>query len=114
MALFPIASDKAQLTTAAVAGGDNYVNGIVLNSTATLARAATTGGSVRLNGLLVTNSGQVVYVDATAGLPAGTTFCNGLPLTPTGELCISTGAMATYLNGLPFAANGALAAQITP
>jgi hypothetical protein len=114
MSLFPIASDKAQLTTAAVAGGDNYVNGILTNSLNTLARAATAGGTVWQNGLLFTPTGQVVYVDATAGLPANTQYCNGLPLSSTGALCISTGATATYSNGLPFVANGALSAQITP
>lgn len=114
MALFPLASDKAQLTTAVPAAGDNYVQGILVNSLATLARAATAGGTVWQNGLLFTPTGQVVYFDATAGLPAGSQYCNGLPLSSTGELCISTGATATYSNGLPFVANGALSAQITP
>lgn len=113
MSLFPLASDKAQFTTAVPGAGDSYVNGILVNS-ANLARAATAGGTVWQNGLLFTPIGQVVYVDATLGLPAGAQFCNGLPLASTGELCISTGATATYSNGLPFVANGALSAQITP
>ena len=114
MSLFPLASDKAQLTTAVPAAGDNYANGILTNSLNTLARAATTGGTAWQNGLLFTPTGQVVYVDATVSLPANTTYCNGLPVAPTGELCISTGTTVTYSNGLPFVANGALSAQITP
>lgn len=114
MALFPIASDKVQLTTAAVAGTDNFCNGILINSLNTLARAATTGGALYSQGFLMSNSGQVIYVDATAGLPANTTFSEGVPFAPTGELCISTGATVTWSNGLPFVANGALSAQITP
>ena len=114
MSLFPIASDKVQLTTAIPAAGDTYVQGILTNSLNTFARAATTGGTVYQNGLLFTPIGQVVYVDATVSLPANTTYCNGLPLAATGELCISTGATVTYQNGLPFVANGALSAAITP
>lgn len=114
MALFPIASDKVQLTTAATAGTDNYRNGVLVNSADTLCRAATAGGAQYANGLLFSNSGQVIYVDATAGLPAGTQYVNGIPCAPTGEMCISTGATATYSNGLPYVANGAISAQITP
>lgn len=114
MSLFPIASDKAQLTTAAPAGTDNYVNGVLVNSGATLCRAATSGGAQVSNGLLMSNAGQVIYVDATAGLPAGAQFTNGLPFAATGELCISTGPTVTYSNGLPMAANGALSATVTP
>lgn len=114
MALFPIASDKVQLTTAAVTGTDNYQNGVLVNAAATLARAATAGGAQFSDGLLFSNTGQVIYVDATAGLPAGTQYVNGIPCAPTGEMCISTGATATYSNGIPFVANGAVSAQITP
>lgn len=114
MSLFPIASDKAQLTTAAVDAGDNYVQGVRVNSLGTLCRAATSGGAQVSNGFLMSNDGQVIYVDATAGLPANTNFSSGLPLAPTGELCVSTDATVTYSNGLPFVANGALSALITP
>lgn len=114
MSLFPIASEKAQFTTVAVDGTDAYVNGVRCNSLGTLCRAALAGGAQVSNGLLMSNSGQVIYVDATAGLPANTTYANGLPIAPTGELCISTDATVSYSNGLPMAANGALSALITP
>lgn len=114
MSLFPIASEKAQLTTAVPAGTDNYVNGVLVNSAGALCRAATSGGAQVSNGLLMSNAGQVIYVDATAGLPVGVQFTNGLPFASTGELCISTDAAVTYSNGLPMAANGALSATITP
>lgn len=113
MALFPVISDAVQLGTAAPAVTDTYRNGVLINAADTLARASTTGGAQYNNGLLMTALGQVVYVDATAGLPAGTQYTNGLPLSG-GALCISTGSAATYSNGLPMAANGAVAAVITP
>lgn len=114
MSLFPIASDKAQLTTAAVDAGDSYVQGVRWNSLGTLCRAATSGGAQFSNGLLMSNDGQVIYVDATAGLPANSTFANGLPRAPTGELCVSTDPTVSYSNGLPMVANGALSVLITP
>lgn len=113
MALFPILTDKAQLSTAAVAPTDNYDSGVLADAGNTVVRASLTGGAQYSNGLLMTPTGQVVYVDATAGLPAGAQYVNGLPLAATGELCISTDAMATYSNGLPFVGNGALAAAVS-
>lgn len=114
MSLFPIASHKAQLTTAAVDAGDSYANGVRINSADTLCRAALAGGAQVSNGLLLSNDGQVIYVDATAGLPVDATYTNGVPLTAAGALCVSTDATVNYSNGLPFAANGALSATITP
>ena len=112
--LFPISGDKIQLTSAAVDAADAVNNGIRINSLGTLARAATSGGAQTSNGLLMSNTGQVVYVDATAGLPANTQHCNGLPLDSTGALCTSTGSMTTYSNGIPFVSNGAVACTVTP
>lgn len=113
--LFPISANAIQLTTAAVDAGDAVNNGIRINAAGTLARATTTTtGATANNGLLMSPTTQLVYADATAGLPANTQFCNGLPLTNLGALCISTDAMATYSNGVPMAANGAVCAVITP
>jgi hypothetical protein len=114
MSLFPIASEKIQLTTAAVGATDQFQNGVLVTSGTPLARAATSGGAQVNNGLLMSNTGQVIYVDATAGLPANTQFCNGLPISSAGALCISTDDVATYSNGLPMAANGAVSCVVTP
>lgn len=114
MSLFPISGDKIQLTTAAVDAIDAYQNGVRVSAGTPLARASTSGGAQVNNGLLMSNTGQVVYVDATAGLPANTQYCNGLPLSSAGALCTSTDAMATYSNGIPFVANGAVACTVTP
>ena len=114
MALFPILADKVQLSTVAPVGTDAFVCGILRDAGNTVARASLTGGAQTGNGLLRTALGQVVYVDATAGLPANAQYVDGFPVAATGELCISTGATATYSNGLPFAANGALSAAVTP
>lgn len=114
MSLFPIASDKIQLTSAAVNASDAYQNGVRVSAGTPLARAATSGGVATNNGILMSATGQTVYVDATAGLPANTQYCNGIPLSSTGALCISTGNMASYSNGLPMAANGAVSCVVTP
>lgn len=112
MPVLPVLNNKVQLTTAAVAATDAFQNG-VLTTTTSLARAVNAGGDEYANGLLLTDAGQVRYVDATAGLPAGSVWSNGLPRS-SGALCISTDTFSTYTNGMPFAANGAVAAEITP
>lgn len=113
MALFPISSNAVLLSSASAAT-DEYRNGVKLNATGTLLRAATSGGTQWSNGLLMTNSGQVVYVDATSGLPDPVYVVNGIPVDEDGAMCVSTDAYATYCNGLPMAANGAIAAGIIP
>lgn len=114
MSLFPLSADKVQLTTAVPVASDAVVRSILLNAGNTLVRASLTGGLTFANGLSFTALGQMVYLDATAGLPAGAQFVNGLPLAATGELCISTGATTNYSNGVPFAANGAVSAAVAP
>jgi len=108
MALFPVAANQAQLSSVVPAASDVFVSGILIDGAYTLARAALAGGVGFVNGLLRTALGQVVCVDATAGLPAGTIFQNGLPLDPTGALCVSTAPVFTWQSGLPYAASGAI------
>lgn len=110
MSLFPISADKVQLSTDAPVATDSYVGGLLRDAGNTVCRAALSGGVQWLNGLLMTALGQVVYVDATAGLPAGTQFVNGIPLAPSGAMCCSTDAAVNYSNGLPRVLNGAIAA----
>lgn len=113
MATFLVVSGRVPLSTAAVVATDTYRGGVLNNALATLNKAAAAGGVQYSNGLLRTNTGQVIYVDATAGLPVNTQWVNGLPLSSGGALCVSSGAIATYSNGIPFAANGAVAATVT-
>lgn len=110
---FPIVADAVQLGTAAPSATDNWSNGILLNELDTLARAALAGGTAVSSGLLMTDLGQVVYLDATAGLPADTQYTNGLPMSG-GALCVSTAAAANYSNGIPFSPNGAVTAVVVP
>lgn len=112
MALFPVIAGKVQLSNLAPVASDVFQSGILLDGAYTVARAATSGGVGYVNGLLRTALGQVVYVDATAGLPAGTTFLSGLPLDPNGALCVSSAPVFTWQNGLPYAASGALAGDM--
>lgn len=112
MSIFTVINDQIQLTTAAPVGTDTFLGGI-LTSANGLHRATSTGGNEYCNGLLLTDAGQVKYVDATAGLPADVQWSDGLPLSADG-LCISTATGTVYANGIPLAANGAVAALITP
>lgn len=116
MSLFPISGDKIQLTTGAVGLGalDTYQNGVRVTASTPYVRAATSGGTQFSSGLLMSSVGQLIFVDATAGLPANTQYCNGIPLSSTGALCISTDDAAAYSNGLPMAANGAVSCVVTP
>ena len=110
-ARFPVTGGQAQIS-ASTAADDVVRSGILYNGLGTIGRVSLTGATQWLSGLNITPTSQVLYVDATAGLPAGTTFVNGLPIGPTGALCISTGSVVTWQNGLPFVANGALSALI--
>ena len=111
MALLPIASDRVQLATAATDAADNWNAGIRYKSDGK-ARASTSASTQTNQGIPMTEAGAVSIVDATAGLPAGTGYSSGIPVSG-GKVCYSTDPVAHYSNGLPFAANGALAATIT-
>lgn len=111
MAVLTVTSDAVLLGIGAIQPTDTFKNGILTDAGGTLNRAVPAGGDEYNNGLLMTDAGQVRYVDATAALPADTTWTNGLPQSG-GALCISTNAAVTYSNGIPFAANGAVAAGI--
>lgn len=113
MAMFPISAGQVQFSLVAPVASDVFQNGVLLDGPFTVARTALAGGVGFLSGLLRTALGQIVTVDATAGLPAGTVYQNGLPLSPAGALCTSSGPAFTWQNGLPFAANGALSANVT-
>jgi hypothetical protein len=111
MALFPIIDDKVQFSTDAIEATDTFRNGVVISADDTKCRASLTGGVEFCNGLLLSSTGQVIFVDATSGLPLGTTYVNGIPISPAGAVCVSSDPMATYSNGLPYTASGALCAD---
>lgn len=113
MPIFPVVAGVVQLSTATPAATDTYQNGVLVSASGDLVRASTTSGDEVSNGILRTANGQILYVDATAGLPANTQYCNGVPLDANGAVCTSTNAVATYSNGLPMAANGALCVTVS-
>lgn len=56
-----------------------------------------------------TAAGAMCVVDASAGLPAGTVYVSGLPVSD-GALCIdASGAVDHYVSGAPVTVTGALA-----
>ena len=112
---FTITNGSVALTDSATAVDDVYLGGLLYENLPTMrTRVSTAAGSHWQNGLKFGDLGRLAYVDATAGLPAGTTYCNGLPVDLDGHLCISTDAPVLTQNGIPFVANGAVAAQVTP
>lgn len=107
----PIVAGRVALVTAAPGAGDNPYGGLIVSS-AGAARAVAAAPTQYSNGYGFSATGQLCYIDATAGLPADTTFSNGLPFSA-GRLCTSTGAIDEVNGEVPFAANGAIAATIT-
>lgn len=110
MALFPIVNDAVQLSTDAPGVADQFRYGIRIKSDNSVAYAATGAVSQAQNGLGLDSNGSVICVDATSALPVGTVYVNGLPISPLGELCVSTAPVDEWSNGLPMSANGALCA----
>lgn len=109
----PIGADgRVALANSAVGAGDNPYVGLIC-SAAGAARAIPAVPTQFSNGCGFDNTGRLCYIDATAGLPANTSFNEGIPYGPTGQMCVSTGAIANTSNGVPYVANGAVAATIT-
>jgi len=107
----PIINNQVALTSDADDLSDVFLGGVRYENSATpKVRATTVSGQYQANGLSFDATGRVFYTDATAGLPAGTTFAGGLPFSPSGALCVSSGSVSTWGNGIPFAANGAVSA----
>ena len=111
MSVLNVVGDAVLLDIGGLGATDYFFNGILTEVPSGNVHAVPAGGTVYNQGMLLTNSGQVRYVDATAGLPVDTVWSNGLPRSG-GALCISTDAVSTYSNGIPFAANGAVRAGI--
>lgn len=108
-----IVTSGAVLLGTGTAATDTALNAINRSASGGLNRATTSDGAQFANGTWLTNTGQLSYVDATAGLPGDTVWCNGLPMSG-GKLCTSTDAAATYSNGIPMAANGAVSVGVIP
>lgn len=108
MAIFPISNGIVQLSTSTPVSTDPFKNGIRVKTDASAAYIATSSGLQSQNGFLLDVNGAVICVDASAGLPAGVVWRNGLPFDSSGALCISAGAASTYSNGIPLAPNGSV------
>ncbi len=89
---------------------DVFRNGLRVSANGSAVIVNTIGtGEKTLNGLLLDSMGRLIVVDATDGLPSNVAFCNGFPLTTSGELCVSVSPYVTYNNGTPMVDNGAVA-----
>jgi len=110
---FPLVNGQVQLSELTPLATDVARSGMLLAADDTAVRAFKAGGVVSAAGLTYTAAGQLLYVDATAGLPAGTTYVNGLPVSPSGALCAAMSPPVIYSNGVPLAANGAVSIGAT-
>lgn len=110
MALFRVSNNRAQFDAAGNEATDQYGAGIRYDVTGDA--RVTTGSATNYNqGIPMSATGQVAIVDATAGLPAGTIFHNGLPISGD-KVCVSRNATAVVSNGMPYDAAGAVAGDI--
>ena len=110
MALFRVSNNRAQFDAAGNEATDQYGAGIRFDVTGD-ARVTTASATHYNQGIPMSATGQVAIVDATAGLPAGTIFHNGLPISGD-KVCVSRNATAVVSNGLPYDAAGAVAGDI--
>lgn len=106
---FPTTNNRMAVNTGTPAAKDQYQNGVRLESDESAVFVTTsTVGATASDGFLLSPDGALVTVDAPAALPAGATWCNGLPLASNGAVCTSTAAPAYWANGLPFTSFGAI------
>ena len=110
MALFKVSNNRAQFDAAGNEATDQYGAGIRFTQGGN-ARVTTASPTNYNQGLPMSSTGQVAIVDATAGLPAGTIFHNGLPMSGD-KVCVSRNATAVVSNGLPYDSAGAVAGDI--
>lgn len=104
MSLLPVTNGRVLATL--TNSGSVYQNGVKMNG----ANVVISSGALDeyANGVSFDNTDGLRIVDATAGLPAGAVWANGVPLSSTGQLCVSTNAVATFSNGMPLDSNGAV------
>jgi len=109
MSLFPVTSEQCQFVAATPLATDAFRNGIRIQAGDNGTRACLAGAvNVGTNGLLFDPNGAVLVQDTTAGLPPGTIYSGGLPIAPSGALCVDSGAAVTYNQGMPYTANGSI------
>lgn len=108
MSLLPIANGKVAFDSTAVGAPDAFNAGIRYSPTGE-AKCTTDAGTFFNQGIPTSADGRVSVVDASAGLPVGTTFSNGLPISGN-KLCVSSNAVSVVSSGITFDAAGAIAA----
>ena len=104
MSLLPLTSGRVQMTN--TNSGSVYQNGFKMNGASVVSSAG--AHSAFNQGLSFDSSDGLRILDSTAGLPAGVTWQNGLPLSSSGQLCVSTNAVSTFTDGLPLDSSGAV------
>ena len=110
MSLLPVKNGRVALNSSENTATDQYLGGIRFSTTGEV-KATTATGTFFNQGIPMSESGQVSFVDATAGLPANTIYHNGLPIS-SDKVCISYNPATVVSSGIPFDANGAVAAEL--
>lgn len=113
MSLFPVQANSCTFVTTAPAPADPFRGGVRLGAAGNYTLACLSGDvNTGVGGLRFDADGAVLVEDSTAGLPDGTVYSNGLPISPAGALCVSTDVAVQYNQGMPFTANGSLKGSI--
>lgn len=114
MSLFPVQSGACSFVALPPNPEDPFRNGIRVFAADNGTRACLAGDvNDGTYGLRFDPNGAVLVVDSTAGLPSGTTYANGLPIAPSGALCVADDTTTWYNQGLPYTANGSIRGTIT-
>jgi hypothetical protein len=106
---FPIVAEQLQ-TTLTTDASDQFINGRRISNLKNAVCASAAAVPVAfIQGIGYDTNGIMLIVDASAGLPAGTAFASGLPVSA-GALCVDAiNPAAFWRSGVPFAANGGVA-----
>lgn len=116
MSLFPVDQSNLCIFSTAIGMTVFARNGVFLRpNNVTQATVAGVHSNYGVGGLSFDADGSVRIVDSQAGLPAGTQYQNGLPMTPDGRLCVDGSGAAqavAYNHGMPYTANGSIAGLI--
>lgn len=109
---FMINASGQIVTNSAFAGAPAYHDGLAYDETgpSTLVVSAAGGAPAAYQAGIGFNSvGAMLVVDASAGLPVGTVWQSGMPISA-GKLCVdATNAVSYYFNGVGYTSTGAIA-----
>lgn len=110
MSLFPVQpSEVCAFDLLPVVSADQPRHGIYLRSNGAVKSTLGPATKVGVGGLLFNDEGAL-FVEY--GVPVGTTYANGIPVSPAGAVCVEDTPAVSYNQGMPYTASGAIAGFI--